>query len=176
MGMTLYDRYFWISTVAMIIIAYFSFQIAFILYGIYWIVKAQIVKRQFEVIQQWEQIEGEVVVKKVIKDCRFVLFLLYRDLCVYFPYIKYKFYHNGKAIYSDSITHFMYDYGYANEKDTQKTLRCLTKYNKVIVYKHPTKEFFLLRVEKGEYYNSLVNVHYMLAVFSIIMVILIEII
>lgn len=174
--MKIFDKKFIFGTVIMLIVAYFSVQIAFVFYSIFWIIKAKTIKRELEAMQRWEQVEGEVVEKKVLKECSFVSFLLYRQLCMYFPYIKYKVYDKEKSIYSDSLSLFMYDYAFLYEKDVKKSLRRLSKNDHVTAYKHPTKELLLLKVEKGEYYKALLNVHYILAVFFIIAIFLTNII
>ncbi len=70
----------------------------------------------------------------------------------------------------------MYDYAFLYENDAKKSLRHLSKNDRFTAYKHPTKELLLLKVEKGEYYKALLNVHYLLAVFFIIAIFLINIV
>lgn len=158
--MTLFDRYFWISTLTMIVIAYFSLKAAFVFYGIYWLLRAQLWKNYFTNMQKWETLEGDVLKTDVIEASSISMQVSSKASHVYLPYIKYKYIQNGKEIVSDTFSFFLYGFRELDKKNVQKLLRKYIHDGKVTVYMNPKKQFSLLDIDKGIWFNEFIRMHY----------------
>lgn len=142
-----FNKIFWLAFSAFIVTAFFSVKLAFLLFGMYFLIIAFSFKYRYFRLKDWVPVDGTVLAKRIEKDCSTLEVIGNRGTCSYFPYIKYRYEINGRKNYSTEISLYKNDFFTPDKKSLELKVKKIRSRESITVYVDPSKNRSVLFIE-----------------------------